>query len=136
MTDFEKLAITTLAGLGTDRGNALAMEIQRGLDRRNQSEQQQREAFAELFAGEEQRFAEMLPYLRPATAADYHAWLLVHLAKGGHLTHTYDRPFNPRRWYVATEPFVVRALHGAHAISVIVPAGIAVTADSPGQPLT
>lgn len=34
MTDFEKIAIERLASLGTDRGAALAMEIQRGRARR------------------------------------------------------------------------------------------------------
>jgi hypothetical protein len=33
--DLEQLAIERLASLGTERGSALAMEIQRGIDRRD-----------------------------------------------------------------------------------------------------
>ncbi len=68
-----------------------------------------------------QRF---LDNCRPATAADYQAWLDGYRARGGATTHDYDYPF-PSGWFVLERSDVTMPpLCGSRAVHVIVPEGM------------
>ncbi len=61
--------------------------------------------------------------LRPAAPKDYKKWLDGFIKKGGKPAHYYDFPISLviKRFYVAVEDFEVSPLHGAYAISILVP---------------
>lgn len=68
----------------------------------------------------------LLESCRPATAADYAAWLAGYLRRGGRVTHPYDYNL-PGDWVVLERPASVPSLYGADALHVIVPAEVRFT---------
>lgn len=64
--------------------------------------------------------------LRPATVADYAAWVKIYLDRGGKFTHYYDYDM-PEMW-VATGDVAIGNLFGSDALTIIVPDGLKVTA--------
>jgi hypothetical protein len=80
-----------------------------------------RQAHADDFR--RQRF---LGHCRPATAADYRAWLDGYRARGGATTHDYDYDYNiSATWYVLeTSDVTIPPLYGSQAVHVIVPGGM------------
>ena len=70
---------------------------------------------------------EIYPYLRPATADEYSAWLQGHLENGGTITHYRDRLTGGI--VIATASFFLPNLFGAQSIDLIVPGGLDVTTE-------
>lgn len=71
-----------------------------------------------------------LRYARPATAADYAAWLRGYLQQGGQITSTYDYPMPIERIVIAKLPCHITPLHGASAYTIIVPQHVPCTMDN------
>lgn len=74
---------------------------------------------AERQATDRSRFLEAC---RPATAAEYAAWLSGYLLRGGNVTHPYDRPMVG--FYVMERYATPPELYGASLVNVIVPASV------------
>lgn len=118
----EKLAISTLAGLGTAHGAALAMEIQRGMDRRHG---------LDLPRPPEVEVPENVTF--PADVWQYVEWLRGFVASGGRPTHSYDYRFG-RSWLYAPREFAVNGECGASAVHVILDPGARVLNPNPWKP--
>lgn len=121
--DMEKLAISSLAGLGTTHGAALAAEMQRGLDRRRGVAEPHP---AEVEVPENVTF--------PAQLWQYVEWLRGFVANGGRPTHAYDYRFGRRSWVYAPREFAVNGECGARALHVILDHGARVLNPNPWKP--
>lgn len=120
--DLEKLAISTLAGLGTERGAMLAMELQRGFDRRHGRIEPHP---AEVEVPKNVTF--------PADVWQYVEWLRGFVANGGRPTHTYDHRFGSR-WVYAPREFAVNGECGTRSMHVILDRGAEVLNPNPRKP--
>lgn len=121
--EMEKLAISSLAGLGTEHGAMLAMEIQRGMDRRHGRGVPHP---AEVEVPEN--------FTIPATTHQYLLWLDGYLANGGRPTHDYDYAFGVRGWLYAPCGFAVNGECGSNSLHVIVERGAEVSNPNPWKP--
>lgn len=121
--DMEKLAISSLAGLGTAHGAGLAMEIQRGMDRRHGRDIAHP---AEVEVPEN--------FTMPATVHQYLLWLDGFVERGGRPNYDYDYRFGHRGWLYAPCGFTVNGECGARSMRVIVEHGAEVQNPNPWKP--
>lgn len=124
--DMTKRGIESLAGVGTDRAAMLAMEMQRGMDRRHARPDAVGTAHVE---------AEVPPnHTIPATIHQYLLWMEGFIAEGGKPTHFYDYPFDRPTWLYTSLDFAVNGECGARSQNVIVEAGATVLNPNPWKP--
>ncbi len=121
--DAEKHIISHLADSGTERGLALAMEMQRGIDRRF--------SFIEPHPAEVE-----VPenFTIPATVHQYLLWLDGYVDKGGRPNYDYGYRFGRRDWLYAPCGFAVNGECGASSMRVIVEHGAEVLHPNPWKP--
>lgn len=120
--DMLQLAIDTLQGTGTERGRALAAEIERGRSRPPCRPPSEAEYRTERRKAERDE-AFMLAQLRPAQPWEWSQWVAAYLRSPGvKKLRKYDRPMD--RFYVAYADLTVRPLYGAMSLKIIVLAGI------------
>lgn len=67
------------------------------------------------------------PNSRPATTADYEAWLKGYLANGGEVTREYGFKMPANNMFVATKDMVIPKMFKGNGVAVIAPEGINVT---------
>lgn len=120
--DLLKVAVSSLAGVDTDRAAMLAMEIQRGMDR----EAGRPEAHIEVPVEPNQT--------TPATIHQYLLWLNGYVQNGGRPTYSYTYPFGGRDWRHAQHRFAVNGECGDRSIYVIVEFGGEVINPNPWKP--
>lgn len=122
--DMTKVCITALAGAGTGRGAALAMELQRGMNRRTHPEREVQHKEVEAPAND----------TTPATVMQYVNWLKGFVESGRVPTHSYDYSFDRMRFRYAPDFFVVNGECGASSHHVILGRGARVLNPNPWKP--
>jgi hypothetical protein len=128
MRDLTQVAIDTLTASGTDRGLALAAEIERGRNRRQDPKRYERPTMAQMeaeMAAHRQRQEQMLTQLRPAQPAEWAQWVDTYLKSTRNpKIHRYNHTMTYGQVYVATCDLEVLPLYGALALQIILPRGI------------
>jgi hypothetical protein len=99
----------------------------RQAERAHRAEEAEREAEHAAWEADWQRRqhvkdTQLMPKLRPASVAEYAAFVADYLTAGGQIRYVRDSPM--RRVWVAREDFTLPGLCGAAAIDILVPKGI------------
>lgn len=123
MSDVERAAIASLGALGTDRAGMLAMELQRGMDRREGRERNIQHVEVEVPPND----------VMPATIHQYLYWLDGFIGNGGRPTHSCPYPF-PEGWLYAPVGFAVNGQCGASSVQVIVGPGAEISNPNSWKP--
>lgn len=71
---------------------------------------------------------EVFPYCDKATPVQYARWLRGYLAKGGKITHYYERDFPTSLFYFVKQDCEIMELFGSHSLHLIVPEHVTVKA--------
>lgn len=111
---------TPSSGLSPTGAAAIGMALGRDEASRRKWTEESEKSEREHRASAERR-TELLSHCRPATVAEYAAWLAGYLNAGGGVTNVSGAPMRDV-WWMLTPPTYAPKLCGALSVSVIVPA--------------
>lgn len=123
-TPAESLTQHYLASGGNRTPGAMALLAEADRERAGMSPDWSREHHERQMRDSQQARERFLEACRPATAADYAAWLSGWLARGGQVTHIYDYEIGRADWWVMDRYASPPKLYGAQSVNVIVPDGV------------